>query len=70
MLNNGQVVELWDEVKDLVQSLEFDILKNANGNAAAGVRMRKGLRALRSKVSSLVKVSVELDKTRKTSPQS
>ena len=35
------------------------MLKNAKGNASAGVRARKGLRALRASLSDLVKVTLE-----------
>jgi hypothetical protein len=40
--------------------------KNANGNASAGVRARKGLRTLKLKAAELTKVTIEAEKTRKT----
>lgn len=62
---NDQIGVKWTEIKTLVESIELDALKNANGNSAAGVRLRKGLRMLKVKAASLVKASVDLDKTRK-----
>jgi len=62
---DNQVLAQWDEVKELINSIDLDVHKNANGTAAAGVRARKGLRNLVVKVKSLVKTTVELDKVRK-----
>jgi hypothetical protein len=52
----------WEELKVLVESTELDVLKNANGNKSAGVRARKSLRVLKSKVADLVKSSLQNDK--------
>ena len=57
-----ELMQKWEEIKVLVESLEIDIIKNANGNASAGVRVRRGLRNLKSEASGLVKVSLEKDK--------
>jgi hypothetical protein len=51
-------VELWNEIKALVNSIDVDVTKNAKGNASAGVRVRKGLRLLRGKATQLVKVTL------------
>lgn len=59
------VLEKWDELKSIVESLEHDVSKNAKGVAAAGVRARKGLRLLQAKSKELVKLTVELDKKSK-----
>lgn len=48
----------WNELKELVASLEADVIKNANGNAAAGTRARKGLRALKQQSADLVKLTL------------
>ena len=48
----------WEEIKELVASLENDVLKNAGGNAAAGTRARKGLRSLKTNASQLVKLTL------------
>ena len=55
----------WTELKTLVESLELDILKQANGNASAGVRARRGLRLLKNDVADLVRVSLATEKSRK-----
>ena len=56
------VLEKWNELKSLVETLEHDVTKNAKGTAAAGVRARKGLRQLQAKSKELVKLTIELDK--------
>lgn len=61
------VTAKWEELKALVADLELDVLKNDKGNSAAGVRARKGLRALKSRASELVKITTEIDKARKAS---
>lgn len=67
MESDNPVIAKWTELKALVDTLELDVVKNAKGVAAAGVRARKGLRDLKSKVAELVKTTVELDKTRRAS---
>lgn len=56
---NTKVVEQWERLKVLVASTEDDVLKNAKGNSSAGVRARKGLRALKKEIGELVKLTVE-----------
>ena len=56
----------WAELKTLVESLELDVLKQANGNASAGVRARRGLRLLKNEVADLVRVSLSTEKSRKS----
>jgi len=48
----------WQELKELVDSLETDVMKNAGGNAAAGTRARKGLRTLKKQAADLVKLTL------------
>ena len=48
----------WNDIKELVVSLETDVAKNVNGNAAAGTRARKGLRTLKQNASDLVKLTL------------
>lgn len=67
MDSENNVVSKWSEFKVLVESLELDVQKNARGVVAAGVRVRKGLRELKSRASELVKLTVELDKEKKGS---
>ena len=42
-----------------VDDAALDVVKNANGNASAGVRARRGLRLLKSKSAELVKATKE-----------
>ena len=52
------IVDKWNEIKVLVESLELDVHKNASGNASAGVRARRGLRALKAAAAELVKTTI------------
>ena len=58
---NDEVITKWEELKTLVATLETDVAKNATGNAAAGVRARKGLRTLKQTTSDLVKLTLNKD---------
>ncbi len=55
----SKVIEKWEELKVLVESLELDVHKNARGNKSAGTRARKGLRLLKNAAADLVKTSLE-----------
>jgi len=59
---DNKVLDKWNELKTLVESLELDVVKNSKGTIAAGVRARKGLRQLQAKSKELVKLTIELDK--------
>jgi hypothetical protein len=59
---SNKVLELWDEIKTLVESVDLDVNKTAGGNVTAGVRARKGLRLMKTKVHELVKESVKSNK--------
>jgi len=61
----SSILDQWNEIKVLVESLDLDVVKNANGNNSAGVRARRGLRLLKNKASDLVKTTIEGDKSRK-----
>jgi hypothetical protein len=61
----SSILEKWQEIKVMVESIDLDVHKNASGNASAGVRARKGLRALKNSASELVKLTIEAEKTRK-----
>ena len=50
----------------MVESIDLDVHKNAGGNASAGVRARKGLRALKNSASELVKLTIQEEKSRKS----
>ena len=61
----SSILEQWAEIKVLVESLDLDVVKNANGNASAGVRARRGLRLLKTKSADLVKQTISEEKTKK-----
>jgi hypothetical protein len=65
METDNPVIAKWTELKALVDTLELDVVKNAKGVAAAGVRARKGLRELKMKAADLVKTTVDLDKAKR-----
>jgi hypothetical protein len=56
MMSN--VLNKWNEIKVLIESMEDDINKNASGNKAAGTRARKGLRTLKNTAAELVKLTL------------
>ena len=56
--SHTNVLELWTEIKSLVGTADVDVVKNASGNASAGVRARKALRLLKGKVGELVKLTI------------
>lgn len=62
---SNPVIEKWQELKVLIESIDLDVHKNANGNASAGVRARKGLRLVKSQAAELVKLTVDRDKAKK-----
>ena len=61
----SSILDQWNEIKVLIESLDLDVVKNASGNSSAGVRARRGLRLLKSKSAELVKSTIEEDKSRK-----
>lgn len=63
--SNEKIIELWERLKVLMASTDDDVVKNAQGNASAGVRARKGLRELRKEAHKLVKLTVEVEKAKK-----
>jgi hypothetical protein len=58
MTTNENVLNKWEELKQLVESLEEEVQKNVSGNKAAGTRARKGLRTLKSVAAELVKLTL------------
>lgn len=59
----ANVVDSYERLKVLVESLELDVHKSAGGNKSAGVRVRKGLRTLKREATDLVRASLEASKT-------
>tara|TARA_Y100001938_G_C8082634_1_gene430085 strand:- start:129 stop:356 length:228 start_codon:yes stop_codon:yes gene_type:complete len=62
----SSILDQWNEIKTLIESLDLDVVKNANGNASAGVRARRGLRLLKTKSADLVKATISEEKARKS----
>ena len=59
---NENLLTQFEELKVLVEILQTDVVKNAQGNKSAGVRARKGLREAKKIASAIVKSSLEADK--------
>ena len=59
----SSILDQWSEIKVLIETLDLDVVKNANGNKSAGVRARRGLRLLKTKSAELVRETIESDKT-------
>lgn len=51
------LIDKWEELRTLLDSVELDVKKNAKGNKSAGVRARKGLRMIKQAAGELVKLS-------------
>lgn len=64
-MSDTKIVDKWEEIKTAMEVLEADVVKNAKGNAAAGVRARKSLRTLKTLSSELVKEMIAADKARR-----
>jgi hypothetical protein len=61
----SNVLEKWNELKVIVESIDLDVHKNVGGNSSAGVRARKGLRSLKAAAAELVKLTIESEKSDK-----
>lgn len=59
----SNVLDKWNELKVIVESIDLDVHKNVGGNSSAGVRARKGLRALKAAAADLVKLTIESEKS-------
>tara|TARA_B100001250_G_C19125733_1_gene497365 strand:+ start:253 stop:438 length:186 start_codon:yes stop_codon:yes gene_type:complete len=59
---NDNLIDVYEELKKLVETLQIDIVKNAGGNKSAGVRARKGLREVKKIAAEIVKSSLSADK--------
>lgn len=62
---NQTILDLWHELRTMVDSIEQDVNKNARGVNAAGVRARKGIRLLRKKLGELSKASLAQSSAKK-----
>ena len=61
----GAILTKWNEIKEIMQEIELDVVKNDRGVIAAGLRVRKGLRVIKARTAALVKLTIELGKVKK-----
>ena len=59
---NEELISQFEELKVLIEALQTDVVKNAQGNKSAGIRARKGLREAKKMASAVVKTSLEASK--------
>tara|TARA_Y100001937_G_C6913084_1_gene238324 strand:- start:123 stop:311 length:189 start_codon:yes stop_codon:yes gene_type:complete len=59
---NENLLSQYEELKVLIETLQSDVVKNAQGNKSAGVRARKGLRQAKKLASDIVRTSLESGK--------
>ena len=64
-MSSDRILETWTSIRELVESIDNDVRKNAGGNASAGLRARKGLRDLKSRAAELTKITIETEKAKK-----
>jgi hypothetical protein len=57
-MTTNPVLNKWSQLKTLIEGLEEDVQKNADGNKAAGTRARKGLRTIKTAAAELVKLTL------------
>lgn len=60
---DDNLIEHFEELKVLVETLQRDVVKNSQGNKSAGVRARKGLRQVKKMATDIVRLSLETDKS-------
>ena len=63
MQSAEKIQKQYEELKELLTSIEVDLLKNLQkGNKAAGTRARKALREVKKAAAAIVKAMIELEK--------
>lgn len=62
MQSKENIQNQYAELKNLLLSIEVDLLKNLEGNKSAGVRTRKALREVKKKASEIIKDTIALEK--------
>ena len=56
------LIERFEVLLTLVESLRSDVVKHSGGNKSAGLRVRRGLRDAKKLAADLVRESIELSK--------
>ncbi len=56
------LVEKFEELLTLVESLRSDVVKQVSGNKSAGIRVRRGLRDAKKLAADIVKDSLDTSK--------
>jgi hypothetical protein len=63
MQSAEQIQKKYEDLKELLTSIEVDLLKNLQkGNKAAGTRARKALREVKKEAAAIVKAMIALEK--------
>lgn len=62
------LIEKWEYLKVLVDSIELDVKKRMRGNKSAGVRVRKGLREVKKSAAEFIRQMVTEDKAQEQTP--
>ena len=62
MQSKENIQNQYAELKNLLLSIEADLLKNLEGNKSAGVRTRKALREVKKKATEIIKNTIDLEK--------
>ncbi len=62
MQSKEKIQNQYEELKNLLLSIEVDLLKNLNGNKSAGVRARKTLREVKKQATDIIKDTIALEK--------
>ena len=63
MQSAEKIQKQYEELKELLTSIEVDLLKNLqNGNKAPGTRARKALSEVKKEAAALVKAMIALEK--------
>ena len=62
MQSKEKIQSQYEELKNLLLSIEAELLKNLNGNKSAGVRTRKALREVKKRATEIIKNTIDLEK--------
>ena len=63
MQSAEKIQKQYEDLKNLLISIEVDLLKNLQkGNKAAGTRARKVLREVKKEAAAIIKAMIELEK--------